>query len=336
MARTSCVPLILEVFGALVLPFATMSCIVRGADLDERVRETWGAAVDGQALSVATTKTTYTPGEPIVLSARFKNIGPNDVKVVQAYAPKIYHLEVLYPDGKSAPLTLFGKGTSESPFAGRSVATLKPGEETRAELELSRLFDFTVAGTYTVSAERSVWKDGVFSSKVKARSNELKIAVVESLPVDSASEGSKGGKGAEKTWGSAIEGQTVSIATDKADLAMGQPVILHICFKNVGQQNVKAAQKDPLGTYFITVLARDGKQAPLTFYGRKAIKRNDANNLEKLTPGESVCDEVVLNRLFDFTYSGVYKVSVKRAIWKDGALSSTLKATSNELQITVR
>ncbi len=75
---------------------------------------------------------------------------------------------------------------------------------------------------------------------------------------------------------------------------------------------------------------------PLTLYGKGAIKSVDAKNLERLAPGDEICDEVLLNRLFDLTLSGDYTVSVQRPIWKDGALSTTVKATSNKLGITLR
>jgi hypothetical protein len=152
-----------------------------GSESEKTVERTWGTAVEGQALSAMTEKAAYAPGERIILNVSFKNVGREDVKIVQTNPLALYHVSVLLPDGKPAPLTLFGKGTANCPIFARSVGTLRPGQETSATLPLSRLFDFTLSGKYTVSVQRGVWKDGAFSSTLKATSNKLEITIDNSL-----------------------------------------------------------------------------------------------------------------------------------------------------------
>jgi hypothetical protein len=170
---------------------------------------------------------------------------------------------------------------------------------------------------------------------MKVTSNKLEITVDESLRRDAGGGGPEGSKAVERAWGTAVEGQAVSIATPKAAYAPQGPVALRVCFRNVGRQDVKAARGNPLGTDLVTVLLPDGKPAPLTLFGKRAIKPDSSKAVETLKPGEETCDEVGISRLFDLTLAGNYTVSVSRPVWKDGTVSSTLKATSNKLQITV-
>ncbi len=204
MTRVSCATSISNVILALVLPVVAMVENSPGSEADKKVKKTWGKAVEAQALSIGSLRAAYAPGEPILLKVCFKNVGEKDVKVVYADPLGLYQVSVLLPDGKPAPLTLFGiqresgPRVSVLPRDGKpapltlfgiqreagpressefALGTLKPGEETCDELELSRLFDFTLAGKYTVSVQRAV----SVSSTLKATSNKLELTVDESI-----------------------------------------------------------------------------------------------------------------------------------------------------------
>ncbi len=226
MTRVSCRVRILKFILALVLSLVAVIYSSPASEADMRVNRTWGKPVEAQAVSIGSPKAAYAPGEPIRLKACFKNVGQKDVKVVYTDPLALYQLSVQLPDGKPAPLTLFGiQGETGPRISSESrFGTLKAGEVTCDEIELTRLFDFTLPGKYTVSAQRVV----SVNSRLKATSNNLEITVDESL--------GRGLAGArpptdKKKWGSAIEGQAVSIATDVAAYNMGEPVPLHICFK---------------------------------------------------------------------------------------------------------
>jgi hypothetical protein len=59
--------------------------------------------------------------------------------------------------------------------------------------------------------------------------------------------------------------------TEKATYAPGEQIFLNLCFKNVGKQDVKVVQANPLIVYEISVLFADGKAVPLTRYGEKTL-----------------------------------------------------------------
>ena len=98
-----------------MFPLVAMTCASRAAETDKGNKKTWGDEVEGQALSITTEKAAYAPAERIVLNVCFKNVGRRDVEVVIMDPRRIYHIDVLLPDGKPAPLTLFGKGSIRLP-----------------------------------------------------------------------------------------------------------------------------------------------------------------------------------------------------------------------------
>ena len=135
----------------------------------------WGDVVGGQALSVATEKSAFAPGERIVLNIRFNNVGKADVRATLDGTLDIYEVAVLLPDGKPAPQTLFAKNYYRRRSGSRSYPVLKPGRYYADTINIARLFDFSVNGKYVITAKRHVWKDGGF--KDTATSNPLEIVI---------------------------------------------------------------------------------------------------------------------------------------------------------------
>ncbi len=130
-------------------------------------------------------------GQRIVLSICYKNVGQQEVRVMRGNKLALYDLRIVLPDGTRAPPTLFGKGAFESSrrFA-RTVGVLKPGEEACVEIELSRLFDMSLAGAYTISAQRAVFKkSGDVDQQFKAESNTVQVRIVEQQDDPAGTEG---------------------------------------------------------------------------------------------------------------------------------------------------
>jgi hypothetical protein len=110
------------------------------------------------------------------LEAILKNVGNEAVYFVDAAAfdIRMYELTVLLPNGEKAPLTLYGKRYCERRGEGSAMSSMfQPGEEKGTQFALSRLFDFSRSGKYTVSIKRTLF------SKImqKVESNELEITV---------------------------------------------------------------------------------------------------------------------------------------------------------------
>ncbi len=126
----------------------------------------WGQAVNGQALSIATAKSEYASGDPVVLNIIFKNVGNEEVRsATQAFfanfrivvlftedqsrwahsVPGHHEVFDLLPKGNEVPPTLYGKYEMERSFRGsRSFPVLKPGTSQVFDVDLNRLFDMTL------------------------------------------------------------------------------------------------------------------------------------------------------------------------------------------------
>ena len=173
---------LLQLVSAFALPIPVRAGTKPAPEKEDGGKIEWGTAVKGQAISIATEKVTYAPEEAIVLNVVLKNVGQDDVLVVAMIPLGMYRLTVLLPGGKEAPLMLRGKIVYANRGDGsRSRLMLKPGEQRRVKFALSRLFDFSLAGEYTVFVQRNVLKGGKDLSMSKATSNTLKVMVNDSL-----------------------------------------------------------------------------------------------------------------------------------------------------------
>jgi hypothetical protein len=145
----------------------------------------WGEPVEGQALSISTERLVFTSGDRISLNIRVRNVKDQKVEVnYDAYMrPQfIFSVQVKFSDGRPVPLTQQGQKELRAEAergmgSGRGVA-LRPGEETNfGDVVLTRLYDLTLAGKYTVSAKMKVLKPGDEFAKTDALSNNLEFTV---------------------------------------------------------------------------------------------------------------------------------------------------------------
>jgi hypothetical protein len=150
----------------------------KAAHLDAK-RE-WGKAVEGQALSIATEKTVYAPGERVVLNVAFKNVGQKIVFIGVDYFFNSNSVKVMFADGKDVPLTSYGKLYAKRKGGSGFTFDAKPGEYLHIEIELNRMFDMTLAGKYRISVQRNITRENK-ELEEKATSNEIEIEINESL-----------------------------------------------------------------------------------------------------------------------------------------------------------
>ena len=183
MIRTPSLTCFLQLVGLISIPGLALAQTKPGPEMKEESKREWGEAVEGQAISISSEKATYAPGERIVATLSIKNAGRQDVDVTTAAFLMLYDITVLLPDGKEAPLTLFGKRVTESSRSGGSVSSqvLKPGEQISLEFDLSTLFDFSLDGKYTVWARRIVGKSAASKKPLMPSSNKVAITVDASL-----------------------------------------------------------------------------------------------------------------------------------------------------------
>jgi hypothetical protein len=154
----------------------------------------------------------------------------------------------------------------------------------------------------------------------------------------------------KRKWGTAIENQAISIITNETNYAPGDTIILNIVFKNVGNMDIKTVNRHPLAMYNITVLLPKGvllqrdntikeiKESPLTLYGQRMNDNLNAINMRSiiiLEPGDQICDNLELSRIYDFTLEGKYTIIVNKEIWKRDNEKEFTTVISNKLEITI-
>ena len=144
------------------------------------VRE-WGPVFQGYALSIMADNTTYSNGQPVLLTITLKNAGTNDINVVYVPAEnpfRVYDIQVTSQDGKLVPTTAVGEGLiAGTKQAGSFTMTpLKAQGETSVTLVLDKYFNLTLPGRYDILVTREV-RLGESNTWIDVLSNEIEIGV---------------------------------------------------------------------------------------------------------------------------------------------------------------
>lgn len=153
-------------------------------------------------------------------------------------------------------------------------------------------------------------------------------------------------KGNETMWGEAVHGVKCAVAikerhgnTDEHapfEFVAIEPIWIQCQTKNVGSETVKVVGTLPIRVYELTIKDPDGKVVPLTQYGqhRSEAAGEASKTVQAFSPSDEDATPILINRLYDMTRSGEYKVSFSRGfVLPDGTIKI---ATSNVLAITVQ
>ena len=101
--------LIVHLATVWALPVFAIAEPERKGEPDITEGRQWVSNVEGIAISIATDKQRYAPGEQIVLNVLLKNVGNSEVHLWETYVLDSYRPTVFLPDGKKSPLTLDGR-----------------------------------------------------------------------------------------------------------------------------------------------------------------------------------------------------------------------------------
>ena len=109
-------------------------------------------------LLLNTAKVKYTVGESIMLNMTVENRGKKDVVFMQSWPLITFDIKVALPDGKAAPLTLYGTEQKNATafIFGMTTTTLKPGDTVVVSLMINRYFDMSLDGDYKVAVSTRV------------------------------------------------------------------------------------------------------------------------------------------------------------------------------------
>lgn len=145
-----------------------------------------------------------------------------------------------------------------------------------------------------------------------------------------------------------VEHDVLSIQTDKAVVAGGDPVLIYMLVKNNTKKtfSIQEAITDRDYEYIVekVIKGKDGKitltPANLTEWGTQVVNGPWAFFrffYRDLKPGDTEQDQIIISRLFDMTMPGTYSIKVNcYAIQRDDAGVKTIKLESEALQLEVQ
>lgn len=138
------------------------------------------------SLTISTKTKSVQAGSEVKVQILLKNISNNEIYVLREKSPSLpeqagFTAAVSDAKGMAVAYTNYGdkfyKGEAVT-FGSPSYAYLKPGETLEQEMEVSKLFDLSKPGTYTVQVQR---KDD--RSAAVAKSNTISITITPDVAV---------------------------------------------------------------------------------------------------------------------------------------------------------
>lgn len=115
----------------------------------------WGGVIQGCRMSLVPDHEAFHVSQPVPLRLILNNLGEDPVHVVVASLLEVYQFDVLTPTSEVAALTPAGKRKMES--ISTHLQIVPPGESVTDIIpDLSKIFDMTMLGEYTVTLHRNI------------------------------------------------------------------------------------------------------------------------------------------------------------------------------------
>jgi len=138
------------------------------------------------------------------------------------------------------------------------------------------------------------------------------------------------------------EGYTFSMRAEKERYQPEEKINLVLVVKNVGDKEAFPGSSGFLSHAEILIYAPDGELTPLTAYGKYwshpllAGRRHSRNYIYSLGPGEeAIYVSEHINRTYDMTLAGKYKISATINLPKRDKTKETVTLVSNVTEITI-
>jgi hypothetical protein len=130
------------------------------------------------SIAVSTEKESFTAGEPIVLAVSARNNGSKVLVLENTYHPEWdYKLDVRTEAGETVSLTEEGRHLVKdiAIYASTNV-DIHPGQEIEKDFLISKLFEMTTSGTYSITVKRQFFVPDLDVYRT-AISNTVKVTI---------------------------------------------------------------------------------------------------------------------------------------------------------------
>ncbi len=115
-------------------------------------------APDAVSLAIKPGKKTFPRGESVFLDIVVTNNNPRIVKLWESFPARDFEIEVKDSKGLLVPLTKYGQTVKQMARAYRNVIiSLKKGETYAPRIEISKLFELSNPGNYSVKTKRTIF-----------------------------------------------------------------------------------------------------------------------------------------------------------------------------------
>jgi hypothetical protein len=141
----------------------------------------------------------------------------------------------------------------------------------------------------------------------------------------------------ERQWGPITEGFQLSARLEKDEVGVCEPIVLELHIRNASAEVLLLDDILPEMDYEMTIEDEQGNIMPLTSYGRRIMSNKEemGSKVLKFKPWEEQRCSVLVNRIYDMTFSGTYAIAVKRGgIIKEGRVI-TAKVVSNTVSVKI-
>jgi hypothetical protein len=129
-------------------------------------------------MSISLDRESFALDTPVPVTIVTKNLSDAPLKIPASSKWTTYEYELRQQD-REVPLTRFGQRMEDSRGDGSAAEPeLPPGDSIVLELPISRLFDLSIVGSYTLRISRPVFRGGS-EELVSLVSNRVSFEVVE-------------------------------------------------------------------------------------------------------------------------------------------------------------
>lgn len=139
----------------------------------------WGKPTDGWQISISMDKQQFLLGLPVHATIVTKNVSGKTLSIPAPRSKWVTYKLRLRDEFGDVPLTRFGKRMEENRGDGSyTEPEIQANDKIVAEIPISRLFDLTLRGRYTLEVSRAIFQQGT-KNEVSLVSNEIFFEIVE-------------------------------------------------------------------------------------------------------------------------------------------------------------
>lgn len=167
----------------IMIPSGVLGDSRRSRELEKQKEKAsaWGDVSAGFQLMAHADKEQVNRGDAISIKITIKNSSREVLRLIETSAEKDYRIDIENQYGQQISLTEYGRHIRKLANEGTDFrlvgVKLKPGEKRENVVDVSKLYDLTVPGTYRITVKRTVQAKGR-EGTAEVVSNKIEINTI--------------------------------------------------------------------------------------------------------------------------------------------------------------